>query len=263
MISNLISAARPSGLGLIPGEDRGATLPDPACAVNRDTPSKLLEGLGEISRAVMERNFADDILSLIVTVTAKVTDSKICSLLLLDRKKGELVLKACQSESGSYNQKSNTPLGKGIAGRVAVTGMPIKVLDVRKDPRFLNKEIAVRDGLVSLLSVPMSVEGEIIGVINCYTSEKYVFSNEDIQMLTTVASQAAIVLKNTELRVMKEIVERDLEERKTIERAKEFIMEKKKVSGKQAFELIRRQSMNSRTSMAKIAESIIVASAFD
>jgi signal transduction protein with GAF and PtsI domain len=229
----------------------------------KDAPSKLLQGIAEISKAVMERNFADDILSLIVSVTAKVTGSAICSLLLLDRKKGELVLKACQAGSGSYNQRSNTPLGRGIAGRVALSGAPIKVIDVREDPRFLNKDIAVRDGLVSLLSVPMSADGEVIGVINCYTSERYDFSDEDVQMLTTVAGQAAAVLRNTELRVMKEVVERELEERKVIERAKEIVMEKKKVTGRQAFELMRRQSMNTRTSMAKIAESIVLASAFD
>ncbi len=228
-----------------------------------DASSKLLEGIAEISRAIMDRNFIDDILSLIVSVTAKVTGSKICSLLLLDKNKKELVLRASQSPSGQYNQKSNTPLGKGIAGRVALTGKPIKVLDVREDPRFLNKEIAHKDGLVSLLSVPMSVEGEIIGVVNCYTPQQYEFSNEDIQMLTTVASQAAIVLRNTELRIMKEVVERELEERKTIERAKEIVMEKRRISGKEAFELMRTKSMNSRTSMTKIAESIIVASAFD
>jgi Response regulator with putative antiterminator output domain len=228
-----------------------------------EIPSKFLEGIAEISRAVMERNFIDDLLSLIVSVTAQVTGSKICSLLLLDKKKNELVLRASQSESGIYNQKSNTPLGKGIAGRVALTKKPIKVLDVHEDARFLNKDIAVKDGLVSLLSVPMSVDGEVIGVINCYTSEIYDFTNEDIQMLTTVASQAAIVLKNTELRILKEVVERELEERKIIERAKEIVMEKKDVSGKQAFELIRKQSMNTRTTMAKIAESIILASVFD
>jgi signal transduction protein with GAF and PtsI domain len=231
--------------------------------VGSEIPSKFLEGIAEISRAVMERNFIDDILSLIVSVTAQVTGSKICSLLLLDKKKNELVLRASQSESGMYNQKSNTPLGQGIAGRVALGKKPIKVLDVQKDPRFLSKDIAVKDGLVSLLSVPMSADGEVIGVINCYTSEMYDFTNEDIQMLTTVASQAAIVLKNTELRILKEVIERELEERKTIERAKEIVMEKKKVPGKQAFELIRKQSMNTRTTMAKIAESIILASVFD
>lgn len=225
--------------------------------------TKLLEGIAEISRAIMERNYLDDLLALIVSVTAKITESKICSILLLDKKKGELILRACHSEAGKYNQRSNTPLGKGIAGRVALTNTPIKVIDVRKDPRFINKKVAIEDGLVSLLSVPMSVEGEVIGVINCYTPEEYDFSNEDIMMLTTVASQASVILKNTELRIMKEIVERELEERKTIERAKEILTDKKKISGKQAFELMRRQSMNTRISMVKIAESIILASTFD
>ncbi|MBN1576110.1 MAG: GAF and ANTAR domain-containing protein [Chitinispirillaceae bacterium] len=236
-------------------------------AVMRESPppfsNKLLEGIAEISRAIMEKNYLDDLLALIVSVTAKITGSKICSILLLDKKKEELVLRACQTESGTYNQRSNTPLGKGISGRVALTNKPIKVLDVRNDPRFINKKIAIEDGLVSLLSVPMSVEGEVVGVINCYTPVEYDFSNDDILMLTTVAAQAAVLLKNTELRIMKEIVERELEERKTIERAKEILMDRKSISGQRAFELLRRQSMNARLTMAKIAESIIVASSFD
>jgi signal transduction protein with GAF and PtsI domain len=225
--------------------------------------NKLLAGIAEISRAIMEKNYLDDLLALIVSVTAKITGSKICSILILDKRKKELVLRACQSETGTYNQRSNTPLGKGISGRVALTNKAIRVLDVRKDPRFINKKIAIEDGLVSLLSVPMSVEGEVIGVINCYTPEEYDFTNEDILMLTTVAAQAAVLLKNTELRIMKEIVERELEERKTIERAKEILMDKKQISGQRAFELLRRQSMNARLSMAKISESIILASSFD
>ncbi|MCU0608535.1 MAG: GAF and ANTAR domain-containing protein [Chitinispirillaceae bacterium] len=211
----------------------------------------------------MERNFADDIISLIVTITAKVTGAKICSLLLLDKKKEELILKACQSESGVYKEKSNIPLGMGIAGRVAISGQPIKVLNVLKDPRFINRRVAEQVGLVSLLSVPMIVDGETIGVINCYTAQEHDFTDSDIQMLTAAASQAAIVLKNTELRILKQVVEQELEERKTIERAKEIVMEKKGITGKQAFELLRTQSMNSRMSMAKIAGSIILASAFD
>ena len=211
----------------------------------------------------MERNYVDDILSLIVSVTAKVTDCRICSILLLDRKKNELVLRACHSDSGRYKEKSNIPMGRGIAGRVAESKKPIQIMDVRKNPNFLNKDIAESLGLVSLLSTPMLVEGEVIGVMNCYSADEYEFTSQDVQMIETVASQAAIVLKNTELRVMKEIVEKELEERKSIERAKEILMDKKCISGKQAFELMRKQSMNSRTSMVKIAESIILASSFD
>ncbi|MBN1131266.1 MAG: GAF and ANTAR domain-containing protein [Chitinispirillaceae bacterium] len=223
----------------------------------------MLRGIAEISSAIMERSYLDDLLALIVSVTARVIGSKICSILMIDKDRKELILRACHSDAGVYRQRANTPLGKGIAGRVAVTNAPIKVLDVRKDPRFLNQKIAVEDGLVSLLSVPMSMQGEVIGVINCYTTAPYDFSPEDIMMLTTVAAQAAVLLKNTELRIMKEIVERELAERKTIERAKELLMEKKNISGKQAFELMRRQSMNSRISLAKIAESVLLASTLD
>ncbi|MCX7726921.1 MAG: hypothetical protein N2053_08735, partial [Chitinispirillaceae bacterium] len=101
-----------------------------------------LEGIAEISRAIMEKRYLEDLLSLIVSVTAKLTNSKVCSILILDPKKQELVLRACKSESGKYSQRANTPLGKGIAGRVALINKPIKVKDVRKDPRFLNKKIA-------------------------------------------------------------------------------------------------------------------------
>jgi AmiR/NasT family two-component response regulator len=62
---------------------------------------------------------------------------------------------------------------------------------------------------------------------------------------------------------MKEVVEQELEDRKNIERAKELLMEKRRISGQQAYLLMRKHSMNTRTSMAKIAESIILASNID
>jgi len=211
----------------------------------------------------MEKSYQEDILALIVSVTAKATGAKICSILLLDKKKGELVLKACQSESGRYSQKTNTPLGKGIAGRVALSNKPVKVMNVQKDPRFMNKKIAREDGLVSLLSIPMSVDGEVIGVINCYTSREYDFSQDEINMLTTVAGQAAIIIRNTELQVMKEVVELELKERIMIEKAKELLMEQRKITGDKAYNLMRKHSMDTRTSIAKIAESIILAASID
>ncbi len=225
--------------------------------------NQYLEAITEISRAIMDRNYLDDLLALIVSVTAKITDSKICSILLIDKTNNELILKACQSETGKYSQRSNTPLGKGIAGRVALANKAIMVKNVCNDKRFINKRVAEEDGLVSLASVPMSVEGEVIGVINCYTPYEYDFSLQEISMLTTIATQAAVIIKNTELRVLKGVVEQELQERKIIEQAKEILMFKKNISGKQAFQLLRHQSMNDRTPMIELARSIIIASSFD
>jgi GAF domain-containing protein len=237
--------------------------PKKALVEPSDHSARFLEGIAEISAAIMEKQYTEDILALIVSATAKMSGCTICSILLLDKKKNELVLRACHSPTGRYKEKSNVPLGKGIAGQVAVSKKPTAVRDVRTEPQFLNKDLALSEGLVSLLAMPMSVEGELIGVMNCYTAYEYDFTREDIQMIETVASQAAVILKNTELRVMKEIVERELEERKLVERAKELLADKKRISTKHAYELIRKQSMNSRTSMGKIAESILLAATFD
>ncbi len=225
--------------------------------------TNLLEGLAQISKGVMERNYLEDILALIVSVTADVTGSKICSILLLDKKKDALVLKACQSDKGTYSQREDTPMGRGIAGRVAESNKVVMARNVTKDPRFINKRIAKQDGLVSLLSVPMSVENEVIGVINCYTAEEYEFPGSTVQMITAVAAQAAIIIKNTRLRVMKQIVEKELKDRKIIDQAKEIIMSKREVSGSEAYSMMRKQSMNTRKSMAEIAESILVASSLE
>jgi signal transduction protein with GAF and PtsI domain len=60
-------------------------------------PSTMLEGMAEISRAIMDRNYLEDLLALIVSITAKTIGSKICSILLIDKEKQELVLRACHS----------------------------------------------------------------------------------------------------------------------------------------------------------------------
>lgn len=92
---------------------------------------------------------------MIVTVTAEVMGSKICSLMLLNKSGKELEIKATQYVSENYNKKPNIKLGEGIAGRVAKYGKPITVLDVRKDERYINREIAKKEKLCSLLSAPL------------------------------------------------------------------------------------------------------------
>ena len=60
--------------------------------------------------------YLDELLRLIVQVTAEVMNSKISSLMILDQEKKELVIRATQSVSDAYNKKANLKLGQGIAG---------------------------------------------------------------------------------------------------------------------------------------------------
>jgi len=103
---------------------------------------QIIEALAKISRAVTSDLYLEDILKLIVTVTAEVMGSKICSLMLLNNTSKELEIKATQSVSENYNKKPNIKIDEGIAGRVAKHGKPITVLDVCKDGRYINRDIA-------------------------------------------------------------------------------------------------------------------------
>lgn len=220
--------------------------------------SKQIEALSKISKAISSELYLDNILKLIVTVTAEVMESKICSLMLLDEYRKELIVRATQSVSEGYNKKPNLKFGEGIAGRVAQANRLISVLDVKKDTRYVNVEIARKEKLCSLLSVPLSVRGRVIGVINCYTSSPHRFTKSEMDVLTTVANQAAIAIENTELMVRSKVIQEELETRKLVERAKDILMEELAISGQEAFRKIQKQSMNSRKPMREIAEAIIL-----
>jgi len=161
--------------------------------------SKEINALLEISKAIASGLYLEDVLRVIVTVTANLMDSKICSLWILDEKDQKLKLKATQSISEEYLKERSLAMGEGVVGHVALRNQPMAILNVLKDPLYKEKELAKKEGLVSMLSVPMCIKDRVIGVINCYTSYPHTFSKSDEEMLTTVANQAAICIENSGL----------------------------------------------------------------
>ena len=219
---------------------------------------KLLTALTRISEAITSDLYLDDILKFIVTITAELFGSKICSLMLLDESKNELLVKATQSISEEYNKKENIKVGTGISGKVAKTGETISVLDVRENDQYYNKEIAKKEKLCSLLSVPLTVKGEVIGVLNCYTSRPHRFSKNEERVIQSIANQAAVVIENFRLVVESQVIKDELEARKTIETAKKILMEQEGLSEKDAYSRLRKFSMNTRKSLRVIAEAIVL-----
>ena len=165
----------------------------------RDQESKEINALLEISKAIASGLYLEDVLRLIVTVTANLMDSKICSLWILDEKDRKLKLKATQSISEEYLKERSLAMGEGVVGHVALHNQPMAILDVLKEPLYKEKELAKKEGLVSMLSIPMCIKDRVIGVINCYTSYPHSFSKNEEEMLTTVANQAAICIENSGL----------------------------------------------------------------
>ncbi len=220
--------------------------------------NKVIQALAKISEAITSDLYLEDILKLIVAVTAEVMGSNICSILLLDRDSKDLIVKATQSISEEYNKKANIKLGEGIAGKVAREGKPITVLDVRKDPRYKSREIAVHENLCSLLSVPLSSKKRVIGVLNCYTPKPHRFTRNEINVLKSIANQAAIVIENFRLIVESNVIREELEARKVVEKAKGILMKKEGLSEEEAYNKIRKYSMDKRRSMREVSEAIIL-----
>lgn len=226
---------------------------------NYDVYLKQIAALSKVASLIASGLYLDELLRLIVSVTAEVMNSKISSLMLIDADKKELVIRATQSISEAYNKKPNLKVGEGIAGLVAKENKAVVVEDLQNETRYVNREIAKKEMLVSLASVPLSVKGRVIGVLNCYTSEKHVFSKTELDLLSALATQAAIAIDNAELALRAKSAEDALATRKLIERAKEILSEEAAISATEAYRLIQKQSMDSRKSMRDIAEAIILA----
>jgi len=220
---------------------------------------KQIEALSKVASIITSGMYVEELLRLIVNVTAEVMNSKISSLMLLDPDRKELVIRATQSISEAYNKKPNVKLGEGIAGVVAQTKKPICVLDVKKEERYINRDIARKEGLCSLASVPMVVKDRVIGVLNCYTSRKHEFTKNELAILTALANQAAVAIENAELDVRARTAEEALTTRKLIERAKDILSQEANILPSEAYRLIQKQSMDSRKTMREIAEAIILA----
>lgn len=219
-----------------------------------------IRALTKISKAIASDVYLEDILRLIVTVTAEIMSSNICSLMLIDEQKKELVIKATQSVSEEYNKKPPLKLGEGIAGKVAKENKPTAIKDVTKEKEYKHKDIAKKEGLCSLLCVPLAVKGKVIGVINCYTSTPHDFAETEINILTSVANQAAVAIENAELMVKSKVIQEELEIRKRIERAKGVLMKEQGLTEEEAYLKIRKYSMDSRKTMREVAEALILAS---
>lgn len=226
--------------------------------MERILPQEQIKALSKISRAIASDLYLEDILRLIVAVTAQVMGSKICSLMLIDEKTNELVIRATQSISEEYNKKAPLKVGEGIAGKVAAENKPLCIKDVTKEKEYKYGNIARKEGLCSLLCIPLAVRGKVIGVINCYTHAPHDFTETETDILTSIASQAAVAIENTQLLVKSRVIQEELAARKRIERAKGILMKEQRISEEEAYLKLQKFSMDKRKTMREIAEAIIL-----
>ena len=156
-----------------------------------------LSAFMQITKAISSSLDLKQVLSLIVKKTCETTSSKGCTLMLLDEKDQRLELKASFGLSDQYLGKGPVSADKSISD--TLRGEPIIIEDVASDPRVQYPHEAKKEGIASIISIPISLRGRIIGVFRLYTSVPCKFTHDDIQFLIAIAEQSGIAIENAKM----------------------------------------------------------------
>jgi sigma-B regulation protein RsbU (phosphoserine phosphatase) len=153
-----------------------------------------LETLAEIAREFGAILNLDELLTRIANLTRRVIDYRTFGILLVNKDTGELEMKVAVR----YGDKVTVPrvkLGNGIVGYAALHKEPVNVPDVSADPRY----IKVVDDARSELVIPLMLQDRCIGVFDLESPELDAFSKRHVEILTLLASQAAVAIENARL----------------------------------------------------------------
>lgn len=155
------------------------------------------QSLYQVAAAVNSAHTSENVLRSIAENVAKAVGAKGCSLMLLTPDRKLLLHTAGYGLSDEYIGKGPLSADKSISE--VVGGKAVAILDATVDERIQYREEAKKEGIASILSVPIKLREEIIGVIRVYTGEPRHFAEDDIYFVGAVANLGAIALENARL----------------------------------------------------------------
>ena len=159
----------------------------------------LFESLASVSRTINSTLNLDEALRAITKEACELMRARMCSLMLLDESRQWLDLRASYGAGDAYIKKPRLSVEESLLGVVVRRKKSQQVANVQADSRYQNVELARRENLVSLLSVPLIFADQAIGTLNVYTARPYSFSNEEIKILSALAELSAIAIEKARL----------------------------------------------------------------
>lgn len=130
----------------------------------------------------------------------EIMDARAGNLRTFDEKRGMLVLKASYGVSEEYKKrKAFIPIGKSIAGKVFEEEKVYPVSDLRKNSNYQKAEFTVREGVLSLICAPLSAQSRKIGVLSVYFPSARVFTPEEVEFFTILATFLSMLIINYQL----------------------------------------------------------------
>ena len=172
----------------------------------------LLEALNSLMKSILGKTNMHEIAWEITKNTVSLLNFEDCVIYFLDKKKNTLKQLAAYGSlkvsNGVVIDQIEIPLGEGIVGTVAKTGISEIIDDTTKEPRYIVDDMR----RYSEITVPIIAEGEIIGVIDSEHSSKRFFTSDHLKTLQTIARLAATQLKNALSLELKQKAEKEKEQ---------------------------------------------------
>jgi signal transduction histidine kinase len=163
----------------------------------RETEKQLAEmsALYQLAQQINVSLDLDQVLDSIVWSLKRTLGCRGCSIALLAPVNDVLGIHTAVGIKRKWEREFRLRLGEGIAGRVALDGVPIYVPDATEHDNFIFFDPSVR----SLLTVPLTLHQQIIGTLTVDSDQTHAFSKSDERLLTIAATQAAIAIENARL----------------------------------------------------------------
>ncbi len=159
----------------------------------------LFESLASVSQAINSTLNVDDALNVITREACVLMRARMCSLMLLDDSRSWLDLRSSFGAGETYLRKPRLNIEDSLLGIVVRRKKPLQVENIQVSSRYQNVEVARREGLVALLSVPLLFTGQAIGALNVYMGKPYNFANEEVRILSALAELSAIAIEKARL----------------------------------------------------------------
>jgi signal transduction protein with GAF and PtsI domain len=150
------------------------------------------ETMLKITKAMSMSKNPEEVISMTVKSIKSALDIKGCALFLVNPRINALELVASDGLSEEYLSKG--PVSSLTSIAESLKDGPVAVYDVTDDPRIQYPEAAEKEGIASILSVPIHVKGEIIGNMRVYTSEPWEFTLEDVNFVQALGEISGIMI---------------------------------------------------------------------
>jgi signal transduction protein with GAF and PtsI domain len=155
------------------------------------------ETLIKVTRSLSKSKDPDRIIKMTVESIKSALGIKGCALFLMNPNSKELEVAASTGLSKEYLNKGTVSALRSIAD--SLKDGPVAVYDVRDDPRIQYPEAAKKEGIASILSVPIMVGDDTIGAIRVYTAEKWEFTLDDVNFVQALAQIAGVLIEMSRL----------------------------------------------------------------